>query len=223
MGSADSVFDSATERYSYVYDGELEKGFKMELVLGLPASGKSTRVSDPDSEEMNAFILDVDIIKSMIPEYIGSHGAGADAIHFEGMLIFNEAVKEFLEGDMKGTNVILPIVAVDLDDLFENYIEPFEAAGYDVRAKFCDAEPNESLARVIMRELGDGGQLINSAVVSSFGYAPKEVYEELAPMTNAQGNLYGLEEDATIIQFPGTGEEAAEETEESAEEVEDAA
>ena len=32
----------------YIYDGPLEKGFQMELVLGLPAAGKSTRVTDPD-------------------------------------------------------------------------------------------------------------------------------------------------------------------------------
>ena len=168
---------------------------------------------------MDAFILDVDVIKAMIPEYRGSYGAGSDAIHFEGMLIFNDAIKEFLEGDLRGTNVILPIVASDFDELFTNYIEPFEAAGYDVRAKFCDSEPNESAARVVMRELGDGGQLINSAVVTSFGSEPEEVYNQLAPMINAKGNTYGYDVESTIVQFP-VANENPEETEEAAEAAE---
>ena len=43
-----------------------------------------------------------------------------------------------------------------------------------------------------MRELR-GGQLINSAVAFSFGYGPEEVYNVLAPMTNARGETYGYD------------------------------
>ena len=176
----------------YVYDGELKKDYQFELVLGLPASGKSTRVVDPDSEAMGAFILDVDMIKERIPEYQESHGAGADAIHFEGMMIFKDAIKEFLDGDFAGTNAILPIVSTDLDELMEDYIKPFEAAGYNVKVKFCPAEPNEAAARVVMRELA-GGQLINSNIAFNFGYKPQEVYEELATMINSNGEPYGYD------------------------------
>ena len=176
----------------YVYDGPLKSEYQFELVLGLPASGKSSRIVDPDSEAMGAFILDPDVIKAELPEYKESHGAGADAIHFEGMNIFNEAIKAFMEGDMKGVNAILPIVSSDLDDLMETYIRPFEAAGYNVKVKFKDAEPNEAAARVVMRELR-GGQLINSAVAFSFGYGPEEVYNELASMINSNGEPYGYD------------------------------
>jgi len=176
----------------YVYGGPLKSEYQFELVLGLPASGKSSRIVDPDSEAMGAFILDPDVIKAELPEYKESHGAGADAIHFEGMNIFNEAIKAFTEGDMKGVNAILPIVSSDLDDLMETYIRPFEAAGYNVKVKFKDAEPNEAAARVVMRELR-GGQLINSAVAFSFGYGPEEVYNELASMINSNGEPYGYD------------------------------
>ena len=176
----------------YVYDGPMKQEYWMELVLGLPASGKSTRIVDPDSEAMGAFILDPDVIKAELPEYKESHAAGADAIHFEGMDIFAEAVRAFTEGDMKGTNVILPIVSSDLNDLMDSYIRPFEEAGYNVKVKFREAEPNAAAARVVMRELR-GGQLINSAVAFSFGYGPEEVYNVLAPMTNARGETYGYD------------------------------
>ena len=54
IGSA--RFDVNTKHY--VYDGPLEKNFQLEIVTGLPASGKSTLASDPDSEKIKAFILD---------------------------------------------------------------------------------------------------------------------------------------------------------------------
>ena len=173
----------------YEYTGELKKEYRFELVLGLPASGKSTRIVNPDSEAMGAFILDMDMIKEQIPEYIESHGAGADAIHFEGVMIFNDAVKEFLSGDMVGTNAILPIVGTDLNELMEEYIRPFEEAGYTVKVKFKEALPNEAAARVVMRELG-GGQLINSKVAFDFGAGVVDVFEALKDMTSPQGEPY---------------------------------
>ena len=183
-------FDYSSGRRSYAYDGPLDKGYELELVLGLPASGKSSRVTDPDSEAMHAFILDCDEVKELIPEFQASSGAAADAVHFESFNIMDEAMKEFTEGSMKGTNVILPIVAGDFDDLMNNYIKPFEAAGYNVRAKFVEADVEASASRNIMRELSTG-RIINSAVVLSFGSGPKEVFEKLAPMVNSKGVTYG--------------------------------
>ena len=200
IGSArtESV-DEETGRAKYVYDGPLNKDYEMELVLGLPASGKSTRVSDPDSEEMGAFILDCDVIKELIPEYQESHGIAADAVHMESMMIMDNAVKAFTEGDMKGTNIVLPLVADDFDSLMENYIKPFEEAGYNVRAKFVDCDVNVSMARNVAREL-ETGRIINSAVVFSFGSKPEEVYEKLAPMINSKGVPYGYEEEEEELQ-----------------------
>ena len=105
------------------------------------------------------------------------------------MDIFQKAVKAFTEGEMKGVNAIIPIVSSDLQDLMDNYIHPFEEAGYNVKVAFREAEPNAAAARVVMRELR-GGQLINSAVAFSFGYGPEEVYNTLATMTNAKGENY---------------------------------
>ena len=177
----------------YVYDGPLEKGFKMELVLGLPAAGKSTRATDPDSEKTKSFILDCDVIKEMLPEFIESHGAAADAVHLESMLIMDMAREELVNGKMKGTNFILPLVADDFDTLMSSYIKPFEEAGYNVRARFLPCEINASMSRNIAREL-ETGRIINSSVVFSFGEKPEEVYKILAPMTNSKGFPYAIED-----------------------------
>ena len=189
LGSAAAIGTDERGRTTYALTGPLEKGYKLELVLGLSASGKSTRIVNPDSEAMHAFVLDVDIIKEDIPEYKESHGAGADAVHFEGKAIFQKALKAFTEGDMKGVNAVLPIVATDLEALFANYIDPFEKAGYEVTAKFCEASPDEAACRVVMRAL-HGGQIINSKVAFSQGYAPEKVYRDLSDLTNIKGNTY---------------------------------
>ena len=194
LGSARTDSIDENGRHHYVYDGELKKEYKMELVLGLPASGKSTMIVDPDSEEMGAFVLDPDVIKAELPEYIESHGAAADSIHFEGMKIFDDSLEAFTTGDMKGTNVILPIVGTDLNELMEKYIKPFEAAGYHVKVKFREAEQNEAAARVVMRELA-GGQLIHSKVAFDFGAGVADVYDELKDMLNSDGEPYGYTEE----------------------------
>lgn len=193
-GSARTESVDENGKHHYVYDGPLNRDFQMELVLGLPASGKSTRVADPDSEAMGAFVLDVDMIKERIPEYVESHGAGADAVHFEGMAIFQQAIDAFLTGDMKGVNIVLPIVGGDLDEMLQEFVLPFEAAGYNVKVRFVPAKENEAAARVVMRELG-GGQLINSAVAFNFGDGPENVYNALKDMINANGEPYGFAED----------------------------
>ena len=107
------------------------------------------------------------------------------------MQLMEEAIKAFTEGDMKGTNVILPLVSTDLNDLL-NYIKPFEDAGYNVKAKLREAVPNESMARVFARTL-EGGQLINPDFIFSVTTEPEEVYYELAPMINARGETYGYD------------------------------
>ena len=193
QGSARTESVDENGKHKYVYDGPLKKEYKLELVLGLPGVHKSTMVANPDSEEMGAFILDPDMIKEQLPEYKESHGAGADAIHMEGMKLMAEAEKAFLEGDMKGTNVILPLVATDLDELLEDVIRPFEEAGYTVTARFRNGTPAESASLVFRRALG-GGQNINSAVVFSFGMKPQEVYTKLSSMLNTAGEPYGQDE-----------------------------
>ena len=110
----------------------------------------------------------------------------------ESMGIMDEALKIFTEGDRKGTNVILPLVATDYDELMENYIKPFEDAGYNVTAKYVDVEEKVSVGRNVAREL-ETGRIINSGVAFSFGDKPKELYDKLKDETNAKGEKYGTE------------------------------
>ena len=191
IGSARKISDATAKRAKYVYDGPLNKNYQMTLVLGLPASGKSTLYTDPNSEETGAFILDCDVIKALLPEYQESYGAAGDAVHWESFNIMDKAMESFLTGEMKGTNVILPIVAPDFDELTSKYIKPFEAAGYEVRAVYIDVPENVSFARNVARQL-DSGRVFRSAVALSFGKKPKKVYNKLKNKINSKGKPYGM-------------------------------
>ncbi len=179
----------------YVYDGPLDYDYQAVLVMGLPASGKSTRVADPTSEELKAFNLDSDVIKEELPEYKESHGAAAQSVHQESREILNKAVRSFTEGDMKGCNVIIQTIGNDYDSVMSRYIEPFEKAGYNVKVKLVDAKLNESLARAVMRGLKTG-RIITSSAIIGYGDDPDQVYKKLSVMTNAKGEPYGYDVEA---------------------------
>ena len=176
-------------RRKYSFTGPFKKEFKLELVLGLPASGKSTVYVNPHSDKLDAFILDCDVIKELLPEYQESFGGAADAVHFESFALMDEAMKEFF-GELKGRNIILPIVAPDFDELMEKYIRPFEDAGYDVRAVYVDTPEKVCMNWNVKRQL-DSGRVYRSAVAFSFGEKPREVYERLKNMINSKGKPYG--------------------------------
>ncbi|MBR5336496.1 MAG: zeta toxin family protein [Lachnospiraceae bacterium] len=191
-GSARLDHKTADGYLEYKYDGPLKYEYKAEIVMGLPASGKSSMVADPDSEKYSAFNLDSDIIKEMLPEYKESRGAATGSIHQEGREMLNMAVKEFTEGKMKGCNVIIQTIGHNLDELQARYIKPFEDAGYNVKIIFAEAKLNESLARAVMRGLRTG-RIIKSSAIIGYGYNPEKVYNTLAPMKNAKGETYGYD------------------------------
>ena len=193
VGSARKVSSETGRKAKYVYDGALKKDYQMTLVLGLPAVGKSTVYTNPNSEKTGAFILDCDVVKSLLPEYKESFGGASDAVHWESFNIMDKAMESFLTGEMKGTNIILPIVPTDFDELMSKYIKPFEAAGYDVRAVYIDAPENVSFANNIRRQL-DSGRVFRSAVAMSFGNKPKKIYNKLKKLKNSKGEVYGMAE-----------------------------
>lgn len=180
-------------RAKYVFDGPLKKEYQMILVLGLPAVGKSIAYVNPNSEKLGAFILDCDDIKKMLPEYKESYGGASEAVHEESFEVLKKAMETFLTGKMQGTNILLPLVADNFDDLMNDFVKPFEAAGYNVRAVYIDAPENVSFANNINRQLASG-RMFDSVFALSYGKKPKKVYNKLKNMKNSKGEKYGISE-----------------------------
>lgn len=82
----------------------LQKGYKMTVVVGLPASGKSTAIAIPLSEEQGAFIFDSDEMKKLIDGFDG--GKNADGVHEESKELLKNAQKQFTDGKMKGISCL---------------------------------------------------------------------------------------------------------------------
>ena len=172
----------------YVYDGKVKKEYKACVVIGLPASGKSTMV-DPLSHDMGMFILDNDMIKEMIPEFAATGGAAAGAVYMESSEIQKNAYSEFLTGSRKGDNLVIPTIGENAAKLMDRYVKTLENAGYDVEIKYVDADPVVSYNRVMSRAV-HRGRIISSRIVLAYGNGPAETYEWFKTQKGANGKPY---------------------------------
>lgn len=71
----------------------------------------------------------------------------------------------------------MPIIGDDFDDIHDKWISPFENAGYDIEVQYQDADPTESLNRVVARAI-ETGRIIPSHVVGEYEDKPREVFEK---------------------------------------------
>lgn len=173
MGSAVKGEDG-----EYSFTGEVKRGFEAEVVIGLPASGKSTTIANPDSETKKAFVFDSDIIKESIPEFKESKGAAANAVHNESKKILKDAFNQFKTGGARnGDNLIVPVIGDDYGSLVKKWIDPLQKSGYKVKVKYKDTDPVRSLNRNIGRAISSG-RIIPSDVALKYGNKPAGVYEE---------------------------------------------
>ncbi len=177
-----------TETGKYVYDGKVRKEYKAAVVFGLPASGKSSFV-DSFSQKEGMFVFDKDMIKEMIPEYAATGGAVAGAVHLESNMISDDVFREFLSGSRKGDNIVIQTTGDHAGSLMHRYVEPLEAAGYDVEIKYVNADLKLCLNRVVMRAIKTG-RIIYSKAMIGYGTKPAETYEWLKTQKSPSGKPY---------------------------------
>ena len=174
----------------YEPKGEVKREYKAVIAIGLPAAGKSSRIANPTSAELGAFIFDSDEIKQQIPEFIESNGGAANAVHNESKAIQQSAFAHFLEGgDRQGDNLVIPVIGDDSKKLYKNYISKLESAGYDVEIRYQDADPVESLNRSIARAI-ETGRIIPSKISFKYGDKSRGVFEEYKTKINSKGVPY---------------------------------
>ena len=131
----------------------LKRGYKMTIVVGLPASGKSTKIATPLSEEQGAFIFDSDEMKKLIDGFDG--GKNAHGVHYESKDLLKRAQSAFTDGNMKGTNIVFPVIGDEAAKTMEK-MQPFINAGYDVEIAYKKADTRESMNRVVSRAIKTG-------------------------------------------------------------------
>lgn len=161
-----------------VYSGEVKRDSRLDIVIGLPASGKSSAIVDILSEEFNSKVIDNDEAKKMIPEY--NDGWGAGFVHEESQLISDAAFKKAISNH---ENIVLPKVGSNADSLTKDYINLAKKGGYEVNVHFVDLSREQALGRMMKRFL-ETGRFLDPNLIDKYcndreGNKIEQAYEQL--------------------------------------------
>ena len=169
-----------------IYNGDVEKGRRLDIIIGLPASGKSSAIVDTISYEQHSMLIDNDEAKRQFTEF--NKGWGANIVHEESQIVERAVFKEALR---EGRNIVLPKVGSDADKLMKNYIAYAKDAGYKVNVHFVDLDRNKALGRMMGRFIHDGRyllpELIDKYANEREGNKIAQAYEALKSMDGIDG------------------------------------
>ena len=152
---------------------------ELTIVLGPPASGKSTIANELAIANKSA-ILDSDEIKKALPEYEG--GIGAAATHEESSDLAKILQSLMIE---QGTNIVLPKVGHTASSI-RKVISLYKDKGYKVRIVNMDVTPENAFQRMIGRFVSSG-RIIPPAYLDRVGSNPSATYRTLKQEGVADG------------------------------------
>lgn len=168
------------------YNGPIRKERKAVVVIGLPASGKSSRIVNKVSPELGAYVMDSDEAKFLLPEFKASNGLAANSIHKESQNIVNGVFESKLKD---GVNMVIPVIGSEKDTLYRKWLTPLNNAGYDIEIKYQTANGTESINRVIGRSISKN-RPIRSNIVFDYGNKPESVYNSFKGKVAKNGKPY---------------------------------
>lgn len=151
------------------------KQYRADIVMGLPAAGKSSAVVNSLKEKYGSFEFDNDEIKKLLPGY---DEYGAAYVHKDSKAVQKYAMQAFNKGGaLSGANLAIPIIGSEVDSV-DKWIKPLREAGYDIHIHHVGISNNESMNRMVGRAIKTG-RYIPLHVIDEYGEKPKEVYEQL--------------------------------------------
>ena len=123
---------------------------RLDIVLGLPASGKSTLVVADLAERHGSRVCDTDDVKERLPEYAG--GLGCDLVRMEANRINGDAL---MSAARIRENVVYPVVGADAVSVAE-VVKLARQIGYKVHLTFAKADVGIAKGRALARLIGKG-------------------------------------------------------------------
>lgn len=176
-----SITDKLLENGSYtgvdengkeVYNGNIKTERRIDLVIGVPAVGKSSVLVNPLSEQYNSRVIDSDMAKELLPEF--NNGLGANAVHKESQNIIDDVLYKAL---VNGENIVHPIVGGKLDSLITT-ISYFKDNGYSVYLHLNELPINKSVGRAINRFI-ETGRFIPPEILFDYQDKPTQNFNRL--------------------------------------------
>ena len=172
MGSAVTKSDGAVS-----FSGEIRREKRLDIVIGLPASGKSSALVEPISELYESRVIDSDEAKKLLPEF--NNGWGAGVVHKESQLISDRQLSAALKA---GENITYPRVGGDSSELL-SIISTAKSQGYSVYVHYNELDRNKALGRLLNRFL-ETGRYIKPELVTKYGSGINNTYEQAKNATS---------------------------------------
>ncbi|OAJ95216.1 zeta toxin family protein [Vibrio bivalvicida] len=169
----------------------IRKNKKAMILLGLPASGKST-VAQVMSDMQGAYIVDSDFAKRKFPELAFPNGAGwthdeSDDLVHGGDGSYDCVLVRCLIDDV---NMVIPKVGANADSIREVY-QILKSYGYDISLGLVWLEPKEALKRAIKRYQKSKRYVPISKIIQDENEtSPKEVFELLVNELDLESHVY---------------------------------
>jgi predicted ABC-type ATPase len=139
--------------------GAKNKNRRVDILIGLPAAGKST-IAEDLLKEHGALLVDADKAKEMLPEWKG--GKGSTEVHVEGSRI---AQRQVLPRAMEaGDNIVFPTLG-RFEDKLKAKIDGFTETGYEVHLHYVDVPYTVAKQRAKDR-FDRGGQFVPDDLTS---------------------------------------------------------
>ena len=152
--------------------GAKNKERRVDIVLGPPGSGKSSRMVEPLQEQHGSMVVDSDLIKPRLPEYKGGRFAGA--VHQESSDIADRIVNRGMDN---GDNLVLPLVGKNTKRI-ANIVKELKDEGYTTHLHLMEISPEEGARRSIKR-FEETGRFVDPKRALEVGLNPRKTFDTL--------------------------------------------
>lgn len=165
-------FSGVDENGKDLYNGIVGNDRRIDIVIGLPASGKSSTIVNPLSREFHSKVIDSDMAKELLPEFNGGWGAGI--VHEESKDIIDRVLDNAL---LSGNNIVYPIVGSNYNKI-ERLFQECAENGYQIYIHYSDIAPNKALGRMLNRFF-ETGRFLDPALTFQYGNKVSENYQRI--------------------------------------------
>lgn len=144
-------------------DDSIERKRRLDIVIGPPASGKSSLIVDKVAKRYHSRVIDNDIYKQMLPLYC--NGIGASYVHLASKAIESYV---FVRAIDQGDNIVFPKLGCTYQKLLTEYIDTALYKRYYIYIHYVETSRRIATLRCLTRFLQTGRYVPLSVLFSCY-------------------------------------------------------